>query len=207
MHIEFLLEEPSAEAFLRGLLPKLLPPDVTWNPVVFQGKPDLLQKLELRLRGYHAWMPEDWRIVVLVDEDRQDCWKLKSQIEDAAESAGLMTKTAAGGGAPFMVLNRIAVEELEAWFFGDVSALVSAYPGVSPHLGSKASYRNPDAIAGGTWEALERVLKSAGYYSGGMPKIEVARNVARRMEVDRNRSHSFQVFVAGIAALNWSSTS
>ena len=200
MHIELFLEEPSAEALLQGLLPKLVPGGTTWNPIVFQGKSDLLGNLERRLKGYKSWMPDDWKIVVLIDEDRANCRKLKSRMEAAATAAGFFTKTAAAGGK-FVVLNRIAVEELEAWFFGDGIALATAFPGVSPTLGAKAAYRNPDAIAGGTWEALERVLQRAGYYGGGLPKIEVAREMAMNMEVSRNTSPSFQTFVRGISAL------
>jgi hypothetical protein len=200
MHIELFLEEPSAEAFLAGFLHHLLPPDTTWNPIVFQGKSDLLANLERRLKGYKSWMPQDWKIVVLIDEDRDDCLSLKKQMDAAAENAGLITKSAAKGGA-FTVVNRIAVEELEAWFFGDIKALVTAYPGVSPNLGATANYRNPDAVGGGTWEALERVLQRAGYFGGGLPKIEVAREMARHMDAARNTSTSFRCFAQGLAAL------
>lgn len=200
MHLELLLEEPSAEAFLRGLLPRLVPAGTTWNPIVFQGKKDLLGNLERRLKGYRPWIPAHWKIVVLIDEDRTDCQELKMRLEAAAAAAGLLTKTAAKGRR-FVILNRIAVEELEAWFFGDTAALAAAFPGVSPNLGAKAAYRNPDAIAGGTWEALERVLQRAGYYGGGLPKIEVARELAKHMAVDRNSSASFRTFVQGLGAL------
>lgn len=200
MHLELFLEEPSAEACLQGLLPKLVPGGTTWNPVVFQGKTDLLANLERRLKGYKSWMPDDWKIVVLIDEDRANCRKLKARMEAASAAAGFSTKTAAKGGK-FVVLNRIAVEELEAWFFGDAVALAAAFPGVSPTLGAKAAYRSPDAITGGTWEALERVLQRAGYYGGGLPKIEVARKMAMHMEVGRNTSPSFQTFVRGIRTL------
>lgn len=200
MHIELVLEEPSAEAFLDGFLSRLLPPGTTWNPIVFQGKADLLKNLERRLKGYKRWIPEDWRIVVLIDEDRQDCQELKKRMNAAATMAGFTTKTAANGGG-FVVLNRIAVEELEAWFFGDPAALAKAFPRVSPHLGSKAAFRHPDAISGGTWEALERVLQRAGYYGAGLPKIEVARAMAEHMDPARNSSTSFAMFATGLAAL------
>ena len=65
-HLEVLVEEPSMEAFLRALLPRLLPQDRTFEIHPFQGKSDLLGKLEARLRGYAAWLPADWRIVVVV---------------------------------------------------------------------------------------------------------------------------------------------
>jgi len=200
MHLELFLEEPSSEAFLQGFLGRLLPAGTTWSPIVFQGKSDLLKNLERRLKGYKTWMPKDWKIVVLIDEDRTNCQELKRQMEDAAAAAGLISKTKAKGGT-FSVLNRIAAEELEAWYFGDIPALAAAFPGVSPHLGGKAAYRNPDKIIGGTWETLERVLQRAGHYSGGLSKIELARTMAAHMDPARNTSASFNCFAEGLAAL------
>ncbi len=105
--------------------------------------------------------------------------------------------SATGVGA----LCRIAIEELEAWFFGDVDALREAYPQVPRNLGRRAQFRDPDAITGGTAEALERVLKQAGYYRSGMPKVEVARRVAEHMDPGQNRSRSFQALVDGLQRL------
>ena len=70
------------------------------------------------------------KIVVLIDEDREDCLKLKKQLEDIAISAGLIPKSSCQKYKSFQVLNRIVVEELEAWFFGDVQAIRQAYPKV-----------------------------------------------------------------------------
>jgi hypothetical protein len=200
-HVEFLVEEDSAEALLKGILPKLLPAGVSFAIHPFQGKRDLLTKLPDRLRGYRQWLPPDWRLVVLVDEDRQDCCTLKQQLEKAAKEAGFTTKATAQHAGTFTILNRISIEELEAWFFGDVPALVALYPGVSPNLGSKEKYRDPDAIKGGTWEALERVLQQARYYPSGLPKIEVARAMGNKMVPARNTSRSFQVFCSGLVSL------
>jgi Domain of unknown function (DUF4276) len=200
MHFEFLVEELSAEAALVNLVPNILEAKHTFAIHPFQGKADLLVNLPARLRAYRSWIPEDWRIVVLIDEDREDCKALKGKLEMAARNAGLITRTSTKGQGLFVVLNRLAIEELEAWFFGDVSALRAAYPKVPATLGKKAKYRDPDSIVGGTWEALERELRKAGYYPTGMPKIEVSRNVSMRMEAARNRSHSFQVFVSGLKA-------
>jgi len=90
------------------------------------------------------------------------------------------------------------VEELEAWFFGDVLAIHQAYPRVSPALAKKSAYRDPDAIKGGTWEAMERELKMAGYFKSGLAKIKAARAISANMVPSRNRSRSFQVFLSGL---------
>jgi len=193
MHIEFLLEEPSAEAALRGLLPKVLG-EATFALHPHAGKQGLLARLPDRLRGYRSWVPSDWRIVVLLDNDQDDCQALKAELESVARTVGFGTLSSPTPGGLVQVVNRLAIEELEAWFFGDVPALVEAYPKVPATLGSRAGYRDPDAISGGTWEALERVLQRAGYYPGGLPKIEVARRVSQHMDPGRNRSKSFQVF-------------
>jgi len=200
MHLECFVEEPSAAEAMRNLFPKIVPPEVSFEIHVYNGKPDLIYKLPSRLKGYKGWMPNDFRILVLIDEDRQDCHDLKSQLEQAAGNAGLITKSSAGGKT-FQVLNRIIVEELEAWFFGDIAAVQMAYSRINPHLGSKKPFRKPDEIAGGTWESLERVLQQGGYFPGGLAKIEAAREISKHMEPSRNTSPSFQTFLAGLKSL------
>lgn len=194
MHIEFLVEEYSAEVVLTRLLPRILHSDITCKIRTFTGKMDLLSKLQKRLKGYRQWLPKDGRIVVLVDRDREDCRILKARLENAAKRAGFITKSSARADERFEVVNRLAIEELEAWFFGDPEALVRAYPRIPATIGRKARYRNPDAISGGTWEALERILKRYGYCSGGMSKAETAERISEHMNPSRNSSKSFQVF-------------
>jgi hypothetical protein len=82
---------------------------------------------------------------------------------------------------------------LEAWYFGDWQAVMAAYPRVSASAPNRAAYRVPDAIVGGTWEAFERVMIQGGYFQTGLPKIEVAQQIAPHMNPARNTSRSFQV--------------
>lgn len=201
IHIEFLVEEQSAEVALHNIVPQILGQDVSFKVHSHQGRLDLLSKLPARLRGYSHWLPANWLVAVLVDNDEGDCHELKAQLEEMAREAGFVTKSAVETGAQFQVLNRLAIEELEAWFFGDVPALCEAYPRVDENLGERAPYRDPDAIAGGTWEALERELQRVGYFLSGLRKIEAARTISEHMEPERNRSHSFQVFRSGLLAI------
>jgi len=193
IHIEFLLEEPSAEAALQVLVPKIMPFEVTFACHIMGGKKTLLKELPARLRGYSHWLPSNWRIVVLVDRDQEDCKRLKARLEKLCQTAGLISKTGASTKLAVQVINRIVVEELEAWFFGDVIALRKAYPRLSD-ISQKAAFRDPDQIRGGTWETLERLLQEAGYYAGGVPKIELAKTITPYMEPTCNTSKSFQSF-------------
>lgn len=76
-HFEFVVEEPSMEVFLEGILPRLLGEKATFKIHAHQGKSDLFRKLDNRLRGYSRWLPLNWRIVILVDCDASNCLVLK----------------------------------------------------------------------------------------------------------------------------------
>lgn len=192
-HLEFLVEEPSMEAFLRCLLPRVLPSGRTFEVHSFQGKSDLLGKLRDRLRGYAQWLPGDWRIFVVVDRDDDVCSELKRQLETMATAAGLRTRSTADN-LHWQIVNRIAIEELEAWYFGDWQAVRSAFPKVSPNIPNQASYRDSDAILGGTWEAFERILQRCGYFKNGLRKVETARAMGAQFDPSRSRSRSFIKF-------------
>lgn len=191
-----------AEA-LEALFQRHLSSELTYRLIQFNGLATLLQRLPERLQAYRSWIPAEYRIVVLIDRDREDCHVRKNILEQAARNAGFATKAAPEPSGAFQVISRIAIEELESWFFGDVPALCAAFPGVPASLGEKRPYRDPDAIRGGTAQALLRVLQEAGHYSGLqiLPKLEVARRVAEYMTPATNRSRSFQVFWNAVTQL------
>jgi hypothetical protein len=198
MLLEFYVEEESAEAALVYLVPAILPAQqFDFEIYPFAGKPALLRHLPNRLRAYRHFTTHDWRIVVLRDRDDDDCLELKKQLEAIAQDVGLPTRSQHRND--FKVINRIAIEELEARFFGDVEALTAAYPRVDSHLAAQARFRDPDAIRGGTWEQLERVL--AHYHPGGLEKKRAAEEIAQHMIPERNRSASFQVFRRALVEL------
>lgn len=192
-HVEFLVEEPSMEEFLRGLLPRILG-STSFEVYPSQCKDDLLVRLPERFAGYKRWLPASWRIVVVVDRDDGDCHMLKKRLEQMARDAGLLTHTTARAAKKrgFAVVNRIAIEELEAWYFGDWQAVRRAFPRAPASAPMKVAYRDPDGIRGGTWEAFERIMQKAGYFDGGLRKIEAARAIAPHMDPGRNRSPSFR---------------
>lgn len=195
-HLEVLVEEPSTEAALQVLLPKIIG-ETSFDIYPHQCKDDLLKCLPDRLKGYAKWLPDNSRILVVVDRDGDDCRELKTRLERMAAQAKLTTRSKAGSST-YKVVNRIVIEELEAWYFGDWTAVRTAYPRVAATITSQAGYRDPDLIRGGTWEAFQRVLQNAGYFKGGLRKIEAARTIAPHMDPRRNTSQSFKIFYGAL---------
>ncbi len=178
-------------AALTGLLPKLIG-SATWEIYSHRGRDDLLRKLPQRLRTYRRTLQADWLILILIDRDQHDCMGLKAELDQAASVAGLSTRSSVAGRA-VEVVNRIAIEELEAWYFGDWPAVRKAFPRVPARVPTRARFRDPDAIAGGTWEAFEQIMQNAGYFPGGLAKVDAANQIAPHMDPARNTSRSFQV--------------
>ncbi len=93
---------------------------------------------------------------------------------------------------------RIAIEESEAWLLGDRAAVKSAYPNTKEVV---LDGYVQDSVCG-TWEVLadavhsggSKSLKKAGYPIAGNVKCDWAKEIAPRMDIDSNRSKSFQVF-------------
>ena len=166
---------------LAGLLPRLLPGWVEGEHflcVPHEGKSDLDRSLPRKLA---AWNVPGDRFVVLRDNDAANCATVKARL----------VKLCVDNGRPDTLV-RLACQELEAWYLGDLDALAAAYeePKLCGHAMRKR-YVDPDA-----WEK---------------PSVEVKRSLptfqkglgARRMGValrgaDESRSRSFQVFVAGV---------
>lgn len=196
MHLEILVEEPSLEAFLRVVLPRLLGEHTSFEIYPFSGKHDLLTNIEQRFRGYSHWIDDQTKIIVLVDRDNDDCAALKDHIAELATRSGLHEKSRSAGF--WNISTRIVCEELEAWYFGDWQAVRAAYPKVPENIRNKARFRHSDEILGGTWEAFEQVLQRSSYYKEGLPKIEVARSVGSFFDVHRCDSPSWRAFLGVI---------
>ena len=177
MNLAFFLEEPSAREMLKGLLPRILPPRVAVQYVVFEGKHDLDKNLAHRLRG---WRKPDTTFVVLQDQDASDCKALKRRLMEKCEEAG---KSA---------VVRIVCRELESWYFGDLLAVEHGL-GLENlrRYARRSRYRDPDAINSPASE-LKKITQ--GVYQ----KVGGSREIGRRMSTEQNTSHSFRVFMAAV---------
>lgn len=174
----FFLEEPSAREMLIGLLPKLLPDNISTRYVVFEGKQDLHKRLGRKLRG---WLSRDVKFVVLRDKDSGDCVAIKRQLQQLCHDAGKDD-----------VLIRIACHELESWYLGDLKAVEQGLKlrGIVKKQNSR-KFREPDYLANPAQE-LFRLTKSNYQKVGG------SRKIGPFLTTEGNKSHSFNAFISGI---------
>lgn len=180
-HVVFMLEEPSAQDFLQGVLPGLLPNGVTAHFWVFEGKQDLEKQLLKRLKG---WLRPNSRFIVMRDQDSGDCRVIKQRLQTLCAQAG----------RPDAIV-RIACRELEAFFVGDWQAIAQAFkkPALTSH-DRAAKYRDPDRLGSPSHE-IRRVLPA-------YQKREGARKIAPHLVPERNRSRSFQVLFKSLRELS-----
>ncbi len=180
--VVFFLEEPSAEAMLQGLLPRLLSPEFIEQVqyIIFQGKSDLEKRVERHLR---AWQQPAY-FIVLRDQDNGDCGQIKTKLQAKCIAAGKP-----------QTLIRIACHELESWYLGDLKA-VEAGLDLSNIAKSqnKKKYRFPDNLSNAAQE-LSQLTK------GKYQKVSGSRAIGPHLRVSGNRSRGFSVFCEGMVWL------
>ena len=171
----FLLEEYSMKIFLEGLLPRLFP-QLDFLCIPHEGKQDLEKSVPRKIR---AWREPGVKFIVLRDNDQGECCALKERLTALCRTAGRED-----------VLVRIACQELEAWYFGELDVLADAF-GNDPVRGlkNKERFRDPDNIAGPSGVLKELVPE--------FQKISGARMIAPLLTREKNRSRSFHVLLEG----------
>jgi hypothetical protein len=179
--IVFCLEEPSAREMLRGVLPKILPAEVSTHYIIFQGKQDLERHLVRRLR---LWRLPETRFVVMRDQDSADCHSVKAKLVELCTQAGKGDS-----------LVRVACRELESFYLGDLAAVESGLGvnGISRHQASR-KFRDPDQL-GNPVQEIRRLTNNT------YQKISGSRAIGPHLKLDGNRSKSFSVLVSGIKKL------
>ena len=176
----FLLEEPSAKAMLKGVLPSILPENIDVKYHIFSGKQDLRKRCYNRLR---VWQQSNAKFIVMCDQDVGDCQPLKQALMVQCQRSG---KTD--------VLVRIACRELEAFYLGDLQAVECAM-GVKnlAKLQQKAKYRDPDQL-----QNPAKILKKL---VPNYQKVSGSRSIGPHLNIQQNTSKSFQALIAGIQRL------
>ena len=213
MRFEVLVEDQSGSIALEYLLEKILGENGSvhyWNIHSFKGlgllpkylnrPPDpknwlLLEQLPRLLQGYGRSLPDFSVVLVVVDSDDKDCIAFKQDLFETQSMCDPQPKA----------LFRIAIEEIESWLLGDPLAVKLAYPDADEAVLN--SYIQ-DSVCG-TWEVLADAvdrrgssrLRRANYQEIGKTKRRWAEQIAPQMDVNRNKSKSFQVFRDGIRNL------
>jgi len=211
VHYEILVEDASGKALLEQIVPKIVGP---------KGKPNayrivniqelkhrvmamlprkqartlpwdtiLVQTLAIQLRAYSkALARKNCVIVIVVDLDSRHLEHFRQTLEETFQTSAPNLEGSV----------RLAIEEIEAWILGDLSAVRRAYPLVKEYV--LTSYEQ-DTVCG-TWEVLadaifhggsER-LAEFGYPIIGREKCRWAENIGQYMNIDANHSPSFRAF-------------
>ena len=215
MHLEFLVEDSSGATALKILVPRILGEDSghTWKVHAYRGigrlprgmKPDsdpaaraLLNQLPKLLQGYGAAysnsIPEV-AVVVVCDLDERCLKAFRLELDT------VLAKCRPAPATRFC----IAVREMESWYLGDFAALQKTYPRVSGRLPK----RHPNESQHGTWEYLADLVLTGGAKSlrrnGGAAigeqKHQWARQICPNLDLESNRSPSFQYFYGAVRGL------
>lgn len=222
IHIEFLVEDASFEKFLTKLMDldliqrKIHEKNISYQIHSYRGlgstiniksskeistfkQTTLLGNLKKLIKGYNrTFAPSqdqiDYRIMVVCDLDDKQETDFRSTLDNLLKECD----------NSLHVCFSFAIEELEAWFLGDINAIQKAYPNVKLQI--LQSYVN-DSICG-TWETLAKALeidvaklKKNSYSLIGNLKCTWAENITPYMNIDNNLSKSFNIFMTKIKEL------
>jgi len=208
MHFEILVEDISGAKALNILVPKIINTDDTFKIHPYKGigkipknltgtsdaqKRILLDRLPKLLRGYGKTYPrgsEDFPVTIILVCDLDN-----KKLEDFLKELNIiLTSCDPQPETRFC----IAIEEIEAWYLGDITAIKKHY--TNAKMAIMNTYIN-DSICG-TWEKLadaiypggSQKLTTTGYQEIGREKLLWAENITPHMEININKSPSFCFF-------------
>ena len=122
--------------------------------------------------------------IILQDQDSSDCRILKTHLSNLCEGAQDGFRN-----VPYKV--RIVCHELESWYLGDMNAIEKVFPSFhAENFRGKKKFRQPDDCINPKCE----LKKIVGEYA----QIATAREIAKHMDIDGNKSQSFRCFISGV---------
>ncbi len=207
MYFQFLTEDQSGASLIKVVMDKVKQkycPDISYNVVPFKGiggftkkntvketrTGKLLNDLSTYLRGFNKSLSAfPSAIIIVLDNDDNDPIQLRCSLEAVANQNLISVDH----------VFCLAIEEVEAWLLGDEAAIISAYPNAK--LPQLRSYKQ-DSICG-TWETLADIVYKGGqsamkkqpYYERGKIKIEWANSIGKHLNLEKNKSPSFNYFL------------
>jgi hypothetical protein len=184
IELVFILEEESAAALIKSLLPRLINSNIINSDmvnikyIIFDGKSDLDKKLGKKLSGYQN---QEARFIIMRDQDNSDCKDIKQKLQNIAANS---TKK------PFFV--RIACRSLESWY---LAQLDSVEKGLQIKNLAKSQnrkrLRNPDSIVD-----PDKYLNSL--CNNKYTKIAGSRQIGKYLDLESTLSPSFKNFISAI---------
>lgn len=180
-------EEPSLKIVLENILPKVLPKNVYFQIYSHQGKQDLEKALTKTLPSISR-IPGS-KVLVTRDQDSSDCKEVKQNLFELIEL---------NCQCDFSI--RIVCRELESWYLGDLDAIERAYPRFKAiQYKTKAEYRNVDKLQSPNRELLKIIPE----YSNReyLPKLEAAEMISPQLNINNNKSESFNQTLNAIKRL------
>jgi len=161
------------------ILPKIIPLTFTFQCIPHNGKSALKKSIPIKTKG---WREPNVQFIIVHDKNSSDCKKLKEELYNLIDSSK-RTNT----------LVRIVCTELESWFLGDLNAVEKGYNTNLSAYKAKALFRNPDIILNAKQE-LRKLIPTYQPISG-------SNTISQFMDITKNNSHSFNVFVSGVKNL------
>jgi hypothetical protein len=204
LRLHVLVEGPSEAAFLEQWFPRFLPQHaLTIIPHRGKGRlpghsdarphprrEGLLDQLPAKLRAYGRILdPSTDRILVFLDLDDDACLDLKRRMLATLDTCNPKP----------VVLFRIAIEEMEAFYLGDPAAIRRAFPHAKLRSRRMKSYVQ-DSICG-TWELFREVIDAIIEDKPGWAEKMGAHLGTEWRGRDANRSPSFRQFCKAILQL------
>jgi tRNA U55 pseudouridine synthase TruB len=180
-------EESSIEKVFEVLLPQILPDSVSFHIHPHQGKQDLERALQKTVPSISK-IP-NVKILITRDQDEDNCKELKQKLRNIVEDKC---------SCDFFI--RIICKELESWFLGDLLAVEKAYPRFkAQQYSQKNNFKNVDNISKPS-DFLRRIIPD---YSDTkkLPKLETSQNIVQYMDINNNKSASFNHTINAIKKL------
>ncbi len=181
----FMTEERSMEEALLNILPKI---DIffknkeNFQIIPHEGKQDLEKSIPRKIRAWRDTSYIQYKFIIIRDNDNSDCLNVKNKLNQLCVDNDRNN-----------VLIRIAMQELESWFLGDLNAVDQAFKTKMSSKQNTRKFRNPDSINNPS-QVLSKLLNNKS-------KISWSKNISNYMNINNNKSTSFNVFKSGVLNL------
>ncbi len=180
-------EEPSMKNVLEEIMPQIIQQNTEYRIYAHQGKQDLEKAIRKTVPKISS--QEGSLILVARDKDSGDCKAIKSELVEILNQ---------NCHSPYLV--RIVCTELECWFLGDLNAISKVYKRFKPeNYRNTKEFRNVDSIQNAPTKLLEIIPEFSKKKS--LPKLEFSESVAPYLNINENKSVSFQHFISGVKKL------